>query len=264
MRARGVTGAVALVLAALVVGPAAPVSAGGGEQMAPARDRYEPGQRVVMIGYLTATPSWRDNGPYRVFLTRDVESATPERLPVGTLTIQQVPPLPDGRTLRVSADFRLPRALAPDTYAVLVRGRNPEQGLGYLQPDTLFVGVDPDGPLVRDWPLTDPAIRWLEDDALLVGPGFIPVRAADVRAGRLPAPTTIPPSTTVPTTIATTIPGSVAATIAPPPGGSPITDAGADGPGPVPWLVGIGVGAAVLAGAGWWSTRGRSRHAVRL
>jgi hypothetical protein len=263
MRARGVTAAVA-VLAALAVGPGAPALAGGGERLSPARDRYEPGQRVVMIGYVTATPpSWRDNGPYRVFLGRDLDPAA-ERLPVGTLTIQEVPRLPDGRTLRVSADFRLPRSLQPGAYGVAVQGRNPEQGLGYLQPDLVFVGVDPGGPLVRDWPLTDPAIRWLEDDALLSGQGLAPVRAADVRAGRIPPPPTIPPPATVPTTVATSVPGTVAATVAPPPGGSPVTDAGAGGPGPVPWLIGLGLGVAVLAGAGWWSTRGRARHAVRL
>lgn len=135
--------------------------------------------------------------------------------------------------------------------------RRCERGLGDLQPAPVWVGVDPPVPVVRDWPFTDPAVRWLADDAPLSGPGpaYVQVTVAELRSGAARPTTTAvapPPPTTAP-------PAPAAEVAAPAPHGP--SD---DGGGAVPWLAGAGVVAAVVAAPWWLLTRRRAHRAVRL
>ncbi|HEX6568315.1 MAG TPA: hypothetical protein VF015_04090, partial [Acidimicrobiales bacterium] len=200
------------MLACAVLGGLAmprPASAGGGDWLYPARDRYEAGQTVTMIGYgLIADAAWRDKGPYYAYLRVDPGAAEAAQrsaptatapfihhsdLRVGHVTVEDAPPGTDQvrQPARASVTFSRPDDLAPMAYTVVLCNDPCTAGLDYLWPEVVNVGVDPAYPIVRDWPLTDPAIRWLEDDALLAGPSG-PVTAADVRAGRVPTP---PPTT---------------------------------------------------------------------
>jgi hypothetical protein len=148
-------------------------------------------------GYGDPQASWRTT-QFHGYLrpADDLDDAFPD-FPgprVGQVVVQEVPPFL-GRDLRVSIEFPLPADLAPGEYVLDICDDPCLTPLGWFMPSFLHVGVDPGYPVVRDWPLTDPAIRWLEDDALVAGPSFQPVRAADVRAGRIPAFRPAPPAT---------------------------------------------------------------------
>lgn len=191
----------AAVLASLLGAGAPPADAGGGAWLTPARDRYEPGQAVTMIGYSSNDAAiyrdeMRDDGPFHVHLRPGADlvrpragDADPRTIVVaGEIAIEARPPDPMGRVARASVTFALPDDLAPGTYVTELCNEGCAQTLGDLISSPLHVGVDPAEPVVRDWPLTDPAIRWLEDDALLVLPSGQRVTAIDARAGRLPPP----------------------------------------------------------------------------
>ena len=243
----------ALVLAGLasLVAPR-PAGAGGGDWMYPARDRYEPGQTVTLIGYgQVADPAWREKGPYYAYLRVDPVRAEadaaradatiyvapyihPTDLRVGQVVVEDAAePVMGGywRPQRASVTFSLPDDLAPLAYPVLLCNDPCTAGLDYLWPEPVNVGVDPAYPIVRNWPLTDPAIRWLEDDALLAGPHGAPVTAADVRSGRVP--TSPPQARPLPEVTASPVtepagPVTEPASAEPPPGTAPRTEPAAD------------------------------------
>jgi hypothetical protein len=181
---------VAAVMAATVSG-----WAGGGDMLYPARDRYEPGQEVTMVGYTAdvADQDWRGAEPFYAWLASE---GSPDRTRLARVGIEAPADAPDGRPLRVGVTFRLPSGLAPGRYWVDVCDAGCDTYVGWLMGGPLSVGVDPLHPVVREWPLTDPAVRWLADDALLVGPGMQVVTAAQARSGQLPEP--VVPSTSPP------------------------------------------------------------------
>lgn len=197
-RATAVLAAAALALTGLLAGGSGPsAGVGGGDWLDPARDRYEPGQTVTMLGYgysygdpqatwrTTAFYGWlRQAAPEQAGAPLGERGGVPGRR-VGRVTVQEVTPF-WGRDLRVSIEFPLPDDLAPGEYFLDICDETCARLLGFFFPSSLYVGVDPPHPVVRDWPLTDPAIRWLEPDALLSGPDGQPVTAAEVRAGRVP------------------------------------------------------------------------------
>ena len=278
--ARGIAAAVTgLALTALPAGGlgATPAAASGGwtastaaagdaDTLSPARDRYEPGQIVTMIGYSGGDPqAWRTTAYYGwLQASAEIEQGSGgPGLRVGRVTVEEVTPFWKG-DLRVSIEFSLPRDLAPGLYFLDICDEACARRLGFFVPSTVSVGVDPAEPVVRGWPLTDPAIRWLEADALLDGPTG-PVTAADVRAGRVlaePTPTAQgPPPAPVP---APEAPATRQRPSSPPPAvagqrdpaGRGAADETADvvtadaerSGGPLlPWLVAAGV---VLAGGG--------------
>ena len=83
--------------------------------------------------------------------------------------------------------FDLPADLPDGPYEVLFCNDPCTPRLGNFMSSWIHVGVDPPcSPVVRDWPLDDPAIRWLEDDALLQLPSGGSITAAEVRAGEIP------------------------------------------------------------------------------
>jgi hypothetical protein len=198
-RATAVLAAAALTLTGFLAGGPRPraAAAGGGDWLDPARDRYEPGQTVTMIGYGYSygdpQASWRTTAYYgwlRPAEPGQVGAAPGERggvpgLRVARVLVQEVAPIWRG-DLRVSIEFPLPDDLAPGQYFLDICDVTCARTLGFFLPSSLFVGVEPAYTIVREWPLTDPAIRWLEPDALLSGPDGRPVTAADVRAGRVP------------------------------------------------------------------------------
>jgi hypothetical protein len=249
-RVAAAAAALALAGLATVVAPH-PAGAGGGDWMYPARDRYEPGQTVTLIGYgQVADPAWREKGPYYAYLRVDPVRAEadaaradattdvapyihPTDLRVGQVVVEDAAePVTGGywRPQRASVTFSLPDDLAPLAYTVQLCNDPCTAGLDYLCPEPVNVGVDPAYPIVRDWPLTDPAIRWLEDDALLVGPHG-PVTAADVRSGRVPMsppqPSPLPEVTASPVT-EPAAPATEPVTGATPPDPTPRTDPAAD------------------------------------
>jgi hypothetical protein len=173
---------VAAVMAATMSG-----WAGGGDLLYPARDRYEPGQEVTMVGYTAdvADQDWRAAGTFYAWLASE---GSPDRTRLARVGIEAPADAPDGRPLRVGVTFRLPTGLAPGRYWVDVCDAGCDTYVGWLMGGPLAVGVDPLHPIVRDWPLTDPAVRWLADDALLLGPGMQVVTAAQARSGQLPDP----------------------------------------------------------------------------
>src|SRR5688572_27200971 len=188
----------------LVGGLPARASAGGGDWVVPAEDRYEAGQRVTMIGYGGGVDAeLLSRGPFYAWLRVDpaaVDAAlSTSSLPgpgvhssdlrVGEVTVEHVGAAGGGfgREQRASVTFDLPDDLPAGRYGVVFCNDPCTLALANFIGDLVHVGVDPDHPLVRDWPLTDPAIRWLEDDALLVLPSGGSVTAAEVRAGAVPA-----------------------------------------------------------------------------
>jgi hypothetical protein len=178
-----VAGAVGLTAAVTAAAGAAPA------EPQPLRERYEPGETATVVGY---TP-WR--GPLDGYLVvsscrgatvpcipvSEVESSAllAEPVPVGSFALEATAHEPRG--LRMSLTFTVPADLAPGTYYLATCRRGGACRLG----DRLHVGVDPPAGdrTVYHWPLDDPAIAQLPDDALLLGHDGEEVTAADVRAG---------------------------------------------------------------------------------
>ncbi len=182
-RLRTVARAGGALAAAVALGSALtpPAGAGGGDWIEPARDRYEAGQTVTMIGYGMSVPGVRERGPFYAWLRVDpaaVEAATvldpdltihPSDLRVAELVLEDVPGATDPyRAQRASITFDLPEGLADGAYPLVLCNDPCTDAPGYFIVDAIHVGIDPPYPIVRSWALDDPAIRWLEDDALLL------------------------------------------------------------------------------------------------
>lgn len=187
MRMIGVRPALAAVAVATIVVAGAGPAVAGGSRLASVRDRYEAGDVATLVGY-TGGPqleAHRAPGPYRAFL--ESEDGT-VRMEVGQLELTD-----RGRrgweSLRVAITFQIPPDVRPGHYFVsycLDPCESPAQ-LGDLIGGFLAVGVDPPWRQSREWPLDEPEIQNLADDALLTGPGY-QATPAEVRAGRLPVP----------------------------------------------------------------------------
>ncbi len=281
-RVRAVVGAAvaAAALSALTLVSPTPVGAGGGDAMYPDRDRYEPGQQVTLVGYTQPVATrltgngpqneldWRALGPWYAYLRVDSDAVEsdgprdvgpspwvhPTDLRLGkVLAAETLDPGAPG-SLRVGVTFRLPGELGPDTYAVAVCNDPCTMTLGWLFDfSSVPVGVDPEWPIVRRWPLDEPLIRYLDDDALVSDPvcqgdcvdlDDWSVTAAEIRAGYRPAPVTVPPDAKPAAGTVTTRP----------PASDPVADAGRSPAGRagddpaggvssevVAWLTGFGV-----------------------
>jgi hypothetical protein len=277
----GVGAAVAAAaLSALTLVTPAPAGAGGGDWLYPDQDRYEAGQQVQLVGYTEAKARMvvddralsaavlRRNGPYYAYLRVDpgaverdaarADGAWPYVHPtdqrVAQVAAEEVTPVASRYySLRVGAAFRLPRGLAPGQYDVIVCNDPCTTTLGWLYGSFLYVGIDPPERIVREWPLDDPAIRYLDDDALVSAPvceancddvDDWSVTAAEIRAGYRPAPITVPPEPEPAADTSTT--GPTASEPVADAGKSPAGRAGADPAGGassevIAWLMGFGV-----------------------
>jgi hypothetical protein len=297
----GTAVAAATLSAATLAGPT-PADAGGGDRLYPDRDRYEAGQRVRLVGYTQALArsalderaltraELQRNGPYYVYLRVDPAAverdAPPEDSPLpyahetdlrlGRVTMDEISPPRGDYSLRVSATFPLPRDLAPGEYNVTVCNDPCTTTPGWLFGSPLYVGIDPVETIVRAWPLDEPAIRYLDDDARVWDPSCQAgcneiddwsVTAAEIRAGYRPTPDTVPPEPEPEPTAGT-------ATTGPPPtkpvagaGESPAGTAGTDPAGGAPseivaWVTGFGVLLVVWCLAWRWRPR-EARMVVR-
>lgn len=187
----------------------APEAAAAPSCLQPLQDRYEPGDEVEAIGYgcvresdatgdlqafayLHALPDPCADvdddmhcNPDMLFSERSPVRVDPASgVPLGQISLKDSPqPL---RGVRASLTFHLPVDLAPGTYHTVVCGEPcaPDERTYSAWPSTLHVGVDPpeEQRPVRHWPLDDPAIEDLPDDALLLGRDGDEVTAAEVRA----------------------------------------------------------------------------------
>jgi hypothetical protein len=302
-RVRAGFGAVVAAAALLALGWGAPrpAGAGGGDWLYPDQDRYEAGQQVRLVGYTEAkarsavddgalsAAALRRNGPYYAYLRvdpaaveRDAARADgtwpyvhPTDQRVAQVAAEEVTPAASRYySLRVGVVFRLPRGLAPGTYDVIVCNEPCTTTLGWLVGSSLYVGIDPPEPIVREWPLDDPAIRHLDNEALVSAPvceadcddiDDWSVTAAEIRAGYRPTPITVPSEPAPATATSTT--GPPASEPVANAGKSPAGRAGADPAGGVPsevvaWLLGFGVLVVVWCLAWRWRPQ-EARMVVR-
>ena len=290
----GVGAAMAAALSALTLVTPGPAGAGGGDWLYPDRDRYEAGQQVRLVGYTQALArsavderalaraELQRDGPYYTYLRVDpaaVERDAPQEdgpwpyahptdLRLGQVTADEISPARGDYSLRVSATFRLPRDLAAGVYDVTVCNDPCTTTLGWLFGSPLYIGVDPAGPIVRAWPLDEPAIRYLDDDARVWDPvcqagcndiDDWSVTAAEIRAGYRPTAVTVPAPEEPAAGTATTGPPPTSAPVANA-GKSPAGRAGTDPAGGVPsevvaWVTGFGVLLVVWCLAWRWRPR---------
>jgi len=176
-----VAGVVAVVLAT-----SAPPASAGGSPIQPARDRYEPGETVTMVGYTgSGDPMAVPLEAYRS--ARPIGAGrTGERVPLGPLTIQETSRT-DASRYRVAISFTLPTSAPPGQYEVGFDG-----ALGDLMGWSVWVGVDPPRPLIRYWPADDPALQGADASVPLspVSPTTMPApppttaTSTDRRAGK--------------------------------------------------------------------------------
>lgn len=214
------------------------------------RDGYEPGEIVTLVGYAgpSGTLGTVHDGPFFAYL-HGLEGALsaphdaprmapftpqPADLPLGQLTVE-----PTGRadytTYRVSIHFRLPSDLQVGRYAVSYCNATCTKGLTDLIGGEIFVGMHPDHPITRVWPLNEPEIANLADTAVLSGPGW-QMSAGEARA-RPPEPPPAPhPSG--PASPPTALETEQAARRAP--------DSGSGGLGAWAWVVPATLGTAVI------------------
>ncbi len=189
--AAGATIAVAsgLVAASLLTPTSA--GAGGGDWLFPLRDRYEPADVVTLVGYTVpyayrwgadqeTDRDWRSRGPFYAYLRNPADVTeqvvtqerthpfvSPTDLRMGELTVEDRPGPYPGGSVRAEVRFTLPDGLAAGRYEIVVCDDPCTIGLGELVESSVYVGVDPPQPIVRNWPLDDPAIDELADGALL-------------------------------------------------------------------------------------------------
>jgi hypothetical protein len=284
----------AAALSAVTLAVPTPAGAGGGDWLYPDRDRYEAGQHVRLVGYTEATArsasddrilakaELRGNAPYYAYLRVDPAAverdaphdgspwpyvhSTDQR--VAQVAAEEVTPVASRYySLRVSAAFRLPLGLAPGMYDVIVCNDPCTTTLGWLVGSFLYVGIDPVEPIVREWPLDEPAIRFLDDHALVSAPvcqagcddmDDWSVTAGEVRAGYRPTPATVPPEPEPAASTTTTGPPTSAPVANA--GKSPAGRAGTDPAGGVPseivaWVTGFGVLLVVWCLAWRWRPR---------
>ena len=184
------------VVAALlaVAGWAAPA---GAASLSPVADRYEPGDEATLVGYVAPRPDgWEADGPYMAFFKEVGPLSSSVR--IGPVDVAEVD-TPAGRALRVSLAFRVPPDAVPGYYEVTYCDRLCTGGLGDLAGShPLNVGVDPAGPIVREWARNEPEIARLPAEAVVAGVGFR-ATAAELRAAAAvaaePAAAVAPPTT---------------------------------------------------------------------
>lgn len=169
----------------------------------PVRDRYEPGETVTIVGYTQdcladdARSSATRDQPLYGYLHPDgnrpaVEPAT--GLLLGQFGLAETADASRGR--RLSLTFTLPADLAAGAYYVEIcrdpctrrlTDEAPVHVSSWGWPSwPIYVGVDPpeNRRIVRMWPLDDPAIGDLADDARLVDTEGNETTVAAIRTGR--------------------------------------------------------------------------------
>lgn len=137
---------------------------GGGSSMSPVLDRYEPGDRAELVGYVgPGQLGWVQDGPFTAWL-RTTGADEPDAPPMGEdprdialgpLTIVETG-LGGYLSLRVSIAFVVPATLPPGQYGIAYTDAG-QRGLGDLMGGAIRVGLDPEYTVTRRWPPDDPA-----------------------------------------------------------------------------------------------------------
>lgn len=176
----------AVVYAALAIVSTAAPAAAGGSWFDPVKDRYEPGEEATLVGYTGGGAfGWIEDGPFFGYLLDSNDNGEMvvdgPRRPLGEIELEDT-----GRSgylqLRASITFTVPAELEPGVYGFDYCNADCSQRLGDLIGGLVYVGVDPAHPISREWPVDDPQVANLDDDARIAGPGF-DVSAGDVRDG---------------------------------------------------------------------------------
>ena len=251
---RALASVVAAALA--VVTWAAPAVAGF---LSPVADRHEPGSEATLVGYVMPPPAgWEAAGPYMAFFKEAGPLSSQVR--IGPLDVAEVDTAA-GRALRVTLVFRIPPDAAPAYYEVTFCDRTCTGGLGDLAGShPLNVGVDPAGPIVREWARNEPEIANLPGEAVVSGPGFR-ATAAELRRPAVPVttlaptpPTLAPPTAPPPSPAAAVLPASappptVALAPAPASATAAASAAAPDGSAGNAWFVVLGIALALACTA---------------
>jgi hypothetical protein len=240
MRVHGVRSAAAVAMFAVVMVVDTGPALAGGSWLHPVQDRYELGEMATLVGY-TGGPqlaAHRAPGPYRAFLQ---DEAGAVRIEVGTLELTDRGTR-GWESLRVAVRFLIPTDIAPGPYSVTYCTGlcdRPAQ-LGDFVEGYLFVGMEPRFRPSRGWPMDEPEIANLADDALLSGPGY-QTTAGEVRTGVAPRRSAQSPGSPGATSAPAVTAPVVTALPAPP-----------TAPYASPWerVLWLGAASAVLAGLG--------------
>jgi hypothetical protein len=170
----------ALAIPLFVTNPLS-VSAGG-SWMETTKDSYEEGDKVIAVGYVAAGLA---EGEYLIayLVIPGQASEESQRLEVGRASVE-----PSGLlgylSNRVYVEFTIPEIPEPGIYDLAVR-RSDGEFHGDLIGATLHIGVVPDYPKSVEWPLDEPLIAELPEEAMISGPGFS-VSVSDLRKGIYP------------------------------------------------------------------------------
>jgi hypothetical protein len=150
-------------LALTAVAVAAEPAAAGGSWLRPVRERYKPGEAVTLVGYVGpgGTLGSVEDGPFFAYLRRlDLALQAPTDLPIAPfapqptdLRLGQLVLERTGRTdhaaYHASIQFPLPGDLPAGRYGVSYCNATCTKGLSDLIGGVVFVGRDPDGPIIR-------------------------------------------------------------------------------------------------------------------
>lgn len=178
---RSVATAVGLIAVLSLPVPAA----AGGSWLVTLEESYEPGDEVIAVGYVGAAVA-DDVFVARINLVP--MSATPEQTDAGWMELGPVEIDETGLegylASRVSITFTLPGDLEPGSYMAEVRNGS-GNFFGDLIGVVVMVSEEPEGTRWIEWPLDEPLIAELPDDAVIAGPGFA-VSVSDLRASHYP------------------------------------------------------------------------------
>ena len=168
----------------------------GGSWMTPVQDRYEPGDRATLVGYVIGSGTLGSiaDGPFYAYLRTtphvDSDSSTwPMMAPFTPrstdLSLGQLDVKATGKggylEYRVAIEFTIPPRLAPGAYSVVYCNADCSKGISDLIAGMLWIGVDPPYQLTRSWPIDEPEIANLAPTSTLSGPGWR-ASAAEIRA----------------------------------------------------------------------------------
>lgn len=151
----------------------------------PTERSYAPGDEVTAAGFTASVPE--HGSEYRAYLamTPDPPDEVLDWQDLGPVTIEAT-----GRggylATRVFLRFTVPDGFGDGVYWVSLLD---EEGrlFGDLMGMILFVGNEPEGDLIYEWPVDDPLVADLPADAVLAGPEFY-FTVGELRAGRIPPP----------------------------------------------------------------------------
>jgi hypothetical protein len=151
-----------------------PAAFAGGTWMKTPDQQVEPGEEVDLVGYVWAAdrPSVEESqwlAHFNLAPMPEYGSVEPQLISLGPVTVERSG-LSAYLEYRVSLTFTIPEGLEPGNYMITVAN---EQGdyLGDLIGASLAIGVEPWPPSYY-WPVDEPLVAQLPDNAWLRGPNW--------------------------------------------------------------------------------------------